>query len=147
MKKVETYGTMKNGGLSIGFRDRFVAALSLLSDGRVRVTIERIYRKRSIQQNCYYWGVVVQCFLDGVKSEWGESHSSEWGHEQLKQHCNYKEKAVSGTGELVRLPQSTRELTTVEFAEYEERCCKLIAEWFGITVPSPGEQIDLYFDK
>jgi hypothetical protein len=143
MKKITADGTIKGGVLRISFRDRFVNSLQSLSDGRVKITIERIYRKRSLYQNAYYWGVIVQCFLDGVKTEWGEEHSPDWAHEQLKNHCNYTEKSVRDTGELVRLPQSTKELTTAEFAEYEDRCCKLIAEWFGIAVPEPGEQLNL----
>ena len=147
MRKLETYGNIKDGKLSIGFRERFIASLSSLANGRVKITIERVYRRRSLNQNAYYWGVVVQCFLDGVKEEWGEVHSAEWAHDQLKRHCNYTEKAVKKTGELIRLPQETKGLTTVEFAEYEERCCALIAEWFGIAVPQPNEQIYLDFNE
>lgn len=144
MRKIETYGTIKGGVLKISYRDKFNSLVKQSDDCRVKLTIEKLYKKRSLNQNAYYHKIICQYFLDGVKQEWGEDHSHDWAHEELKKHCNYSEKTIKNTGELVKVSQSTKTLTTVEFMEYQDRCIKLIGEWFGITVPEPGQQENIF---
>ena len=143
-KFIESLGKIKAGKLFISYRERFDDALAYWPDCQIKIRVERVYRKRSLDQNAYYHSVICNCFLQGVKAEWGEDHSKDWAHEELKKHCNYSEKLVPSTGELIQLSQSTKKLTTTEFMEYQDRCIKLIAEWFGITVPEPGEQTKLF---
>jgi len=144
-RKAETYGQQKDGTFKISYRDEFWQTVKNMGDGRFRVSIEKIYRKRSLSQNAYYHSVVVQCLLDGVYDMWGEKHSHDWAHELLKEQCNYVEKLNQLTGELMHIPQSTANETTAEFMEFIERCCKFISENFGVTVPEPGEQSELEF--
>jgi hypothetical protein len=109
------------------------------------ITIETKRKKRSQNQNAYYWGCVVSEFRLGALEMWGEHIDSEQAHEYLKYHCNYKELINENTGEIVKLPQSTTTHTTLQFEEYLERCRKLIYEMFGRIVLLPNEQSEVKF--
>ena len=147
--KIKYTGIIKGGQLHIVHRKAFDEDIAQIGkirgevkDVKVYITVEKQFKKRSIMQNAYYHGVVCQCFLNGVNDQWGENHNHDWAHEQLKFHCNFDEK-LSNTGELVKVAKTTTKLTTFEFMEYLESCRELIAEWFGIYVPEPNEQIEI----
>lgn len=115
-------------------------------EGRLKVTVEKKRNNRSLNQNAYYWGCVVQFYVQGIAEMWGEKIGSEQAHEDLKRECNWIEKVKEETGEVRRFVLSTTELTTTEFEEYLERCRRFLHEYFGITVPLPNEQADFHFE-
>jgi hypothetical protein len=142
MKKIEAYGSLKDGKLKISYRDRFNQAISTF-DGRVKVTVEKLYRKRSGEQNAYYWGVIVNEFTSGYYETTGETITKDEAHEILKLKCNPKELANKKTGETFNVGSTTSQLTTVGMMEYFARCREFINEWFGRNVPEPGEQTEM----
>lgn len=146
-RKVQTYGTIKSGKLGISYRDQFITALSVFPDCRVRVTVEKIYRKRSLEQNAYYFGVVINEFCEGYTETTGEKITQMQAHEILKHKFNFKEFVNQQTGEVLNVPQTTSELTTTQFMEYIEECRRFIAEWFNRYVPAPGEQTEMEFNQ
>lgn len=140
MKKVTTYGNVENGKLKASKWDVFKQNILAFGECRIRITAEKLYSKRSNQQNRYYWGVVVNEFVDGMSEMWGEKITAETAHEMMKLHCNGKDVVNPETGEIMTIPQSTQELDTYDFEQYQERCRKLIFDYFGRTVPLPNEQ-------
>jgi hypothetical protein len=117
--------------------------LKLFEGTRIKITIEKLYKQRSLRQNGYYWGVIILYFQQGVSEQWGEFKDSKECHQELKKECNWKEVVNIKTGQIHKSIQSTRYLTTVEFEEYEERCRRLIFDYFGLTVPLPNEQLTI----
>lgn len=109
----------------------------------IDVTIKRKQKRRSIPENRYYFGVVIQIWKDLIYEEWGETWSSEQTHEFLKSHCNFKEIVNQNTGEIIKIPLSTAELKTFEFEEYLEKCRRLAYEFFNVQIPLPNEQLTL----
>lgn len=144
MKKIETYGNITNGKLEISYKLKFLDAIKNIGDCRVIVTVEKIYRKRTTNENAYYWACVVPFYQQGTYDIQGEQISKEQAHERLKQHCNYVEHINEQTGECLKFIIDTKSLSTVEFEEYLEKCRRFIYEWFNITVPLPNEQSDLF---
>jgi len=67
MKRVETFGTIEKGLLKIGYRDKFLEAIKSMPDCRIKIRVEKLYKKRSTYtyneetekqgtgQNGYYW--------------------------------------------------------------------------------------------
>lgn len=143
MKKIETYGNIIDGKLKISYRDKFLESLKQFNDCRIRVVVEKIYNKRSVFQNGYYFGVICAECKNGVLSEWGEKISIDEAHNLLKQNCNYTEKINKDTGEILRIPLTTTTFTTVQAEEYYEDCRRFIKEWFNISVPLPNENLEL----
>jgi len=155
-RRIETYGTTKNGKHSISYRDVFMQQWAALGDCKFKITVEKLYKKRSTYtinedgkegrgENGYYHHIIVSTFIRG----WFETHGV-WithakAHEKLKDECNYKEWVNEATGEIKQVGQSTADLTTVEFEEFCERCRNWIFEWFNIVVKLPNEQGELEF--
>ena len=147
MKKIFTYGSIKNGKLYISKRKEFDININSWKDCRIKLTIEKLYKKRSIFQNAYYWGVVIDLFCEGYKYTTGENiHQSE-AHETLKFRFNSKEIVNNETGEILKVIKSTTEMSTSEYMEYIENCRKFILEYFNIYVPEPNEQTKIEYPK
>ena len=146
MRTTTTYGHIESGKLKIHYKEKFKESISQFSDGRVEVKVRRLYNKRSHPQNDYYWGCLIQEFIDGYKDTTGESITKNQAHEILKGQFNSKEIINQKSGEVIRVPQSTSNLTTTEFMDYIEECIRFIAEWFGRTVADPGEQTQLNYE-
>ncbi len=146
MRIVETFGVVEGGKLLIDKREEFIAAIRTFDDQKVRVKVEKLYKKRSNDQNSYYWGVLIPLFAQGWKDTTGETIDSEQAHEILKQECNYTELVNSTTGEILKYGKTTTKLTTVEFEDYQERCRRFIFDWFGIVAPLPNEDLEKALD-
>lgn len=114
---------------------------------RVEITIKRKRKTRSQNQNRYYWGVIVEFFREGALCEWQEVISKDQAHEALKMQCLSKEQVNRNTGEVIRVPMSTRFNNTLDQEEYHERCRAFIQEWFNIEVPLPNTQASLDFER
>lgn len=115
-----------------------------LKDGKYLVRIDA-FKKRTLQQNAYYWGVVVPMVKDGLKEVgYSEVKSNEDAHEILK-HLFLKKKIVNWmNGDEIILAGSTAELKTVEFNAYLEEIWQWAAEYLGITIPAPNEQLIMF---
>jgi len=114
----------------------FSYAERLLSEkGKCHITVQYKKPKRSIQQNNYYWGVVLSMMC----SESGYTASEL--HEILKgEILGYKEIEFNDRKHLI--PKSTTKLTTSEMEDYLEHCRRIGAEHYDILIPLPNECID-----
>lgn len=135
----------KNGVLSIANRKLFDEELrALSSDKDVEVTVEVKKRKRyrSGLQNRYYFGVVVHLITDALR-QLGHEVDKEDVHNFLKGKFLYIELVNETTGEIERIPKPTPECTTTEFMEYIEDCKRWAAQFLGIYIPEPNEQLEI----
>jgi hypothetical protein len=105
-------------------------------EGQHKVSITKYYKKRSLDQNAYFHSQVVGTFAD-----WCRGEGNSWTDEQAKSHLKDRflslEWTDERTGEIMRSVRDTRDLTTVEFSEFTEKCCAWIAEFCGVYVPPP----------
>jgi hypothetical protein len=122
-------GTIRKGRLISRDHHKLLAYLrSFPENCPVEYWIKKISKDRTLQQNRYYWGVVVQTlFEDG---EFGYETPEEI-HEALK----WRFLKVAGKGPLDTV-KSTTELSTVEFKGYVERIQRWATEW-DIVIPDP----------
>lgn len=115
-----------------------------LPDGAYQMEIKKKSR-RSLQQNKYYWSVVVALVHEGFR-EMGNDVSLEETHEYLKARFNYKEIVNTSVGEVMNVPKSTTELNKEEFGEYIERIQQFAAEYLNVTIPNPGQQVAINYE-
>ena len=144
MRKIETYGNIQSGKLKITKREQFYSAIALWDDCRVKLIVQKHYKQRSTPQNDYYHGVIVSEWQALLLQEWGEAKSHEQVHEFLKMNFLFTEKLDESTGEILRMPRSTTELTTVEMEEYNEVCRQKALEYFNAVIPLPNEQLKAF---
>src|SRR4029078_816659 len=113
-----------------------------LKDGKYIVEIND-YNKRSDQQNRYYWGLVVPLVQKGIE-DYGTELTKEETHEFLKARFNVADLVNQDTGETINLPLSTTRLNKEQFGEYIEKIQRFGAEFLGIEIPDPGQQLSIY---
>lgn len=115
-----------------------------LSDGSYELKITK-RSKRSLQQNAYYWGVIVAMVHEGFRNM-GNDVSLEETHEYLKARFNYKEIVNTSVGEVMNVPKSTTELSKEEFGMYIDKIQQFAAEYLNTIIPNPGEQVAINYE-
>lgn len=126
-------GTLRNGKVTIRDRGVFEDGLATMPDGEVFVRVERPRATRSLKQNAFYWGVLIQ----GLSEHTG--YTPDEMHEFLKMKFIPKRLAVAkGNGEIVDelvIGGTTTKLDTIDFTDY----CAEIQRW-------AAEELDLVLE-
>lgn len=111
-----------------------------MKDGRHLLTRKDI-RKRSLQQNAYYWSVVVPMCQKGLyDAGFEDCITNEDAHEMLKQFHLSRRMVSKQTGDTIDLAGSSKKLSIPEFNDYIERICRWAVEYLGIVIPSPDQE-------
>lgn len=98
---------------------------------QVYVTIDKQTKKRSNNQNSYYWGVVIELLREAAGYTPNEMHDA------LRMEFLRTNK---GNCQLPTI-RSTTELTTGEMENYLEACRQLGAKTYGLYIPTPSEVV------
>jgi len=97
------------------------------SDGKFVLEINRSKNKRSLSQNKYYWGVVINIFADHT------GYMAEECHQMLT------EMFLQYTKNGYEFTKSTKQLDTKEFEEYTEKCRQWLWHQLQLHIPLPNE--------
>jgi hypothetical protein len=141
--KITTHATICAGKMQVDNRPYFTERLSQLKDGHYILTVEKYSHKRSIKENRYYWGVVVQMCMDGlIEAGFDWIKEQEDTHTLLKSMFLKENKPGIG-GEIIEVVLSTSSLSTDEFQAYMDRVKHWAAEYIGVFIPEPGQQAQI----
>ncbi|MDA7514223.1 hypothetical protein N8508_00380 [bacterium] len=137
--KLTYYSEVKNGSISNSASIR--NAIHSFEGKRIEISIQIAKKKRSVEQNRYYYGVVVPivtaALIDsGVRVTDGNTHDF------LKLEF-LKYDVPTENGEYITMVKSTTELSTSEFMDYTAEIQQWAAEFLGIEIPNPNEQMKL----
>jgi hypothetical protein len=111
-------------------------SLKKLESKTVSLTLGEWRNTRSIQENRYYWGVIIRIFEDYIGNKDNQSGDA---HEHLtSQFLKYRKKDPI-TGRYRTYIKSTSDLTTKEFEDYCSTCRTYLNSTFGLCVPQPNE--------
>lgn len=129
---------VQRGRLVIRNRRAFDASVAELRDGwDVELTVKRLRATRSLEQNAYYWGVVVQLLSEHT------GYTPDEIHELLKAKFIPKRLAVcDGNGVIqdeIVLGGTTRSMNKLEFGEYVEAIREWSAESLDVVIPDPDQ--------
>ena len=91
--------------------------------------IRKIKKQRSLNQNSYYWGIVIKIM------------SQELGYTDNEMHQVFASEFLMYINRDRKFIKSTTELSTIEFENYLENCRRLASEQ-GIFIPLPNECTD-----
>ncbi len=139
--KLEHFAIKDEKGFRITERKTFEEGLSLLPDGNYTVIIEKRKKIRSTQSNRYYW-LLVAMIRDRL-IDLGHDVDSETTHEMLKGRLLYSEMIDENSGEIIKIPRSTKKLGTSEFMDYIEDVKRFSAEVLDLVLPDAGSQIEI----
>lgn len=143
MKQIEFFGNVEGDGSLTGFsRERLKSKLRVFAGYAVSIIIRK-RGKRSLPQNNYYFGVVIQEIREAFLQR-GEVMDTDMVHEFLKMHFN-KKYVIDEHGEiLAEYGGSTADLNKEQFSDYLERIIQWCAEKLHLVIPEPNTQTSLF---
>lgn len=128
---MKLYTKIQNGVLVPQEKGKFRDALSKNEGNWCEVDFGG--RDRSIQQNKYYWGVIIRTIADDTGQDEDDIH------DYLK--TKFLRRKVNIEGEEAVVVGSTASLDTAEFEDYAEKCRVHAGEKFGLHIQLPNEDI------
>lgn len=140
--KIQIKSFVQNGNLKQN-RTLIKNAIESFEGKDIMITFEKPKRKRSNSQNNYLWGILYPITQNAIKNEWGEIWSIEKVHDFYKIQFNVIEKVNEETGQVIKLPKSTTENTTIQQEEYHLQIREFLKEWFNVTAALPNENLTL----
>ena len=120
-------GEVKGGKLKLDNPQSYLVELSKFEGKRIELTIRQERNVRSLNQNSYYWGVVIEILSDYF------GYTPEELHEELKLKFNPQPSKLDYDK---TLGGSTAKLSTAEFTEYIERIIMWSSTEYQIIIPS-----------
>lgn len=127
-------GKVEKGKFVPSDKRKFAAAFACHEGKEVEFQPKRHRKTRSLNQNGYYWSVVVPMIADAM----GEDDPKAV-HEWLKAHFNYEVKSIGEKRVAVKVPRSTSDLNTSDFEVYLEKIRRWASEFFPLYIPLPNE--------
>jgi hypothetical protein len=140
--KIEVTTSIHNG-LFKRNRNTVLEAIKSFNGSDVVITIDKVKKKRSNNQNAFYWGVLIPLMQQGAKDTWGESWSVDKAHKHLSKLFVFHESVNIKTGLITQTPKSTTELTTTDWEVYVTEISIYLLENFDIDAPEPNQEITL----
>ncbi len=136
----------KNGKINFaGSREWVRMRLSELPDGEYDITFAKHFKKRSLNQNAYYWSVVVTMVYEGLRDAGFEDVlDTEDAHEILKGMFFTKTVHSEKHDNLVKIVSTTK-FSTAEFEERLEAIRQWAFTYLSITIPLPNTQAAIDF--
>ncbi len=130
-------GAVKDGRLFIRNRRAFDEQVKTMREGwELEICVKRVRATRSLEQNAFYFGVVVHLLSEHT------GYTPDEIHEFCKAKFIPRRLVLANrNGEVVDeyvLGSSTRSLTTVEFAEYVSDIQQWAAETLDVVIPDPN---------
>ena len=140
MKGVKLISKVKDGKLILN-TNKINATLKQFEGQRIELTIRKDSYYRSNQQNAYYFAVIIPLTIQAIHNEWGEIWGIDKTHQLYKSMFLFEEKANNKTGEVIKIPKSSTQNTTVEQEGFHTQCREFLKEWFNVEAPLPNEEI------
>lgn len=114
-------------------------ALSLLANGVYIVTIKKVRKPRSNDQNGYLWGCVYPLMLRGLINAGWEFTNDTQVHEYFKKLFTSEQVVNRDTGEIIEFPASTASMDTLTFKTYTDKLREYALEFLGMDIPEPDK--------
>ena len=120
-------GRIDRGKLILDTPQRYLVHLARLDGKPVELLIRKRRSQRSLPQNAYYWGVVVEILAE------------HFGYEKEEMHVALKFKFLRTHDGDLPTGRSTSKLTTVEFVNYTNEIIRWAAQEHQVFIPDPGQ--------
>ena len=148
--KLTYYGKVSESGeISLPKRLRKEVSEQLAGHG-IEVTFRRKRKRRSNEQNAYYWGVVIPYVLRGFIElgndfQEGNKEHHEIAHEFLKgKFLHNGLDFYDAEGNVYTSTPSTKRCTTTEMMDYIDMIQRWAAEYLNVNIPDPDEQLNFF---
>lgn len=138
----EIISEVKNGSLTRN-RNLIKDAIATFEGKQIVIKIEKFKKKRSTQQNRFYFGIILPIVQNCLK-EAGHVMTNESTHDLIKLKFLKETLFVNeDTGEVIERIKSTTELSTSQFMDLLAEINNFTFEYFGVSLPSPNDDLTL----
>jgi hypothetical protein len=138
----EIISEVKNGTLTRN-TNLIKDAIQTFEGKQIVIKIEKAKKKRSTQQNRFYYGVIIPIVQNCLKDA-GHIMTNESTHDLIKLKFLKETLFVNEeTGEVIERIKSTTELSTSQFMDLLAEINNFTFEYFGVSLPSPNEDLTL----
>ena len=138
----EIRSEVKNGTLTRN-TNLIKDAIQTFEGKKIVIKIEKAKKKRSTQQNRFYYGVIIPIVQNCLK-EAGHIMTNESTHDLIKLKFLKETLFVNEeTGEVIERIKSTTELSTSQFMDLLAEINNFTFEYFGVSLPSPNDDLTL----
>jgi hypothetical protein len=138
----EIRSKVKNGTLTRNV-NLIKDAIQTFEGRQIIIKIEKFKKKRSTQQNRFYYGVIIPIVQNCLK-EAGHVMTNESTHDLIKLKFLKETLFVNETtGEVIERIKSTTELSTSQFMDLLAEINNFTFEYFGVSLPSPNDDLIL----
>ena len=127
-------GNVKEGKIILDDQPGFERVKGFLEGQPIRLTLGKEYKSRSLDQNNYYWGIVVQMIFEHT----GQYDTPDECHLYLGTKFWGTTKEIMG--ETIRDIKSTPDMSTVEFEENMTKVRNWASRDLGLFIPKPNEK-------
>lgn len=134
--KIEYPGRIIDGQLKITDRKDFDSEIKSQKNCYVKVTIQKMKRTRSNEQNRYWWGVVIAYLKRGFLDLGHDLEPSEVHNFVKHKFCRY-ELVNEETGEIIETVKGTSKMTTTEMMTLISDIQEWAAIFMNINIPDP----------
>ena len=138
----EIRSEVKNGTLTRN-TNLIKDAIQTFEGKQIVIKIEKAKKKRSTQQNRFYYGVIIPIVQNCLKDA-GHIMTNESTHDLIK--LKFLKEALfvnEQTGEVIERIKSTTELSTSQFMDLLAEINNFTFEYFGVSLPSPNDDLTL----
>jgi len=129
-------------------RNLVIDAIKSFEGKEVVISLEKPKKKRSNNQNRFYWGCVIPLIQNGIKEATGEFRSADNIHYNilLPLFAPLRELVNINTGEITNERLTSSDMTTTQFCEFIMELQKWSKEFLDIDIPNPNEDLQLNYD-
>ena len=122
-----------NGSLKFDLKQKDILRrwLNNLNGFKVELVIKKYRKKRTIPQNSYYWGIVLDLISEA------SGYTTEELHELFKRL--YLKKEIVIGGKVYEVSVSTKKLNTDQFEKYIEKIKRFAEIKLSLRIPNPNE--------
>lgn len=113
-----------------------ICEMAELPEGNYNTTITKCRRPRTGQQNKYLWGVVYPLLHKGLIEAGYTFAIVEEVHDFCKSVFNLRT-VNKHTGEIIEIPDSTKEMDVVVFSTYIQIIREWASEYLYLEIPDP----------
>lgn len=128
-----TFFILPDGKLPHGIKDTLARLIPSMAGKKVNLSLIEAKEKRSLDQNSYYWGVIVP-HVRQVRFDMGDPLSPEKVHEDLLVDYAPLVDAKTLTGKSYKRPMRSKEMSVDQMAQYITAISAVMAQ-FGNPIP------------
>lgn len=116
--------------------DALLTDMAKRPPGKYQLTLKKVRDPRTRRQNAWLWGTIYPMLLEGLNDIGYELTDTKQVHRFCKDV--FSDKYINKhTGEIIQIPDSTKEMDTVVFSTYIQVIREWASEFLYLEIPDP----------